>query len=372
MAERPARPGPAPAERIGVLRGPVLVVGAGLLGTSVGLALTRVGVRVLLEDVSRDHVRTATSLGAGHPWRPGEEPQLVVVCVPPDVLGESLAHWLTTVPGAVVTDVGSIKGRPLADLAARVDGTVLARYVGSHPMAGSERSGPLAASDALFEGRPWAVTPHAYADPAAVVLVEELAEACGATVLRLGPDEHDLAVARTSHLPHLVAALVAGQLAAAPEDHLALSGQGVRDVTRIAAGDPGLWQQIVTSNADAVLDLLGAVAEDLETLIGAVRQGDRDGLGVVLARGVAGARSLPGKHGGRPRPLSAVRVAVPDRPGELARLFADVGEIGTNVEDFRIDHDTGRAYGQAEVMVAEDAVDSLVDGLGARGWTAYA
>ena len=105
-------------------------------------------------------------------------------------------------------------------------------------MAGSERSGPLAASAALFDGRPWAVTPHPTADPAAVALVEELADRCGAVLVRLPPEEHDRAVARTSHLPHLLAVLVAGQLADAPGAHLALSGQGVRDVTRVAGSDP--------------------------------------------------------------------------------------------------------------------------------------
>ena len=373
MAEQPAGASHevAPADRVGALRGPVLVVGVGLLGTSIALALTRRGVRVLLHDLDPAHVRTASQLGGGHPWRPGEQPQLVVVCTPPDVLGESLAYWLDELPGAFVTDVGSVKGRPLADLASRVEGPVLSRYVGSHPMAGSERSGPLAASDVLFEGRPWAVSPHAYADPTAVVLVEELAEACGATVLRLGPEEHDLAVARTSHLPHLVSALVAGQLAAAPRDHLALSGQGVRDVTRIAAGDPALWKQIVTANADAVTDLLGAVRDDLDKLIGAVSAGDRDGLAQLLERGVLGTQALPGKHGGRPRAVAPVWVAVPDQPGELARLLADVGEIGVNVEDLRIDHDTGRPVGQAALSVAATAVEDLVAALGERGWTAY-
>ena len=129
--------------------------------------------------------------------------------------------------------------RPLAAVAARVGAAELSRYVGSHPMAGSERSGPLAASAALFDGRPWAITPHPGADPRAVGLVESLVLECGASPRRMEPAEHDRAVARISHLPHLAAVLVAGRLAHAPEEHLALSGQGVRDVTRVAASDPG-------------------------------------------------------------------------------------------------------------------------------------
>src|SRR5699024_2796743 len=157
---------------------------------------------------------------------------------PPDHLGARVAQALRETD-AVVTDVGSIKSRPLATVRELVPEQV-GRYVGSHPMAGSERSGPLAGSASLFEGRPWAVAAHEGADPEAVALVEELVRLCGAVALRLSPAEHDAAVARTSHLPHLMSALTAARLLDAPPEHLQLSGQGVRDVTRIAAGDPGL------------------------------------------------------------------------------------------------------------------------------------
>jgi prephenate dehydrogenase len=279
------------------LRGPVLVVGTGHHGTTIAQACRRAGHDVLLSDVSPEHVRTASGLGAGRPVEPEDRPQLVVVAVPPDLLGEVLVRALTGTD-AVVTDVGSVKSRPLHEVAAAVEPGVLRRYVGSHPMAGSERSGPLAASAALFDGRPWAVTAHPSADPAAVALVEELADLCGAVLVRLPPEEHDRAVARTSHLPHLLAALVAGQLADAPGAHLALSGQGVRDVTRVAGSDHAMWQQIVAANADAVLELLGDVRGQLDELITAVRAGERDALGALLRRGVDGTHAIPGKHGG--------------------------------------------------------------------------
>ena len=218
-----------------------------------------------------------------------------------------------------MTDVGSVKSAPLRELAGRVDAAALARYVGSHPMAGSERSGPLAASAALFDGRPWAVTPHAGSDPAAVALVVALAEICRSTVVELAPEEHDRAVARTSHLPHLLAVLVAGRLAEAPEAHLALSGQGVRDVTRVAGSDPLLWEQIVAANAVAVLELLGEVRGELDELISAVSTGERDALHALLTRGVAGTLAIPGKHGGPVRATESVFVSIPDHPGELAR-----------------------------------------------------
>ena len=351
------------------LDGPVLVVGAGLLGTSIALALRRRGVDVALRDVNPENLRIATTIGAANVRADDITPQLVVVAVPPDHLAEQVAVALTGT-AATVTDVGSVKGAPLAAVR-QLAAEHVARYVGSHPMAGSERSGPFAATESLFDGRPWAVTPHESADPAAVELVTALARACGATPVRLSPAEHDQAVARTSHLPHLLAAIAAGRLAEAPAEHLALSGQGVRDVTRIAAGDPRLWQQILTANTEALTGLLRDVRDDVDTLLGALTDGDRGRLTGILDRGVAGTAAIPGKHGGPAVTETTLFVAVPDHPGELARLLADAGEIGVNVEDLRIDHDPGRDYGQVELTVDPGQVDHLLSSLEDRGWTTH-
>ena len=346
---------------------PVLVVGTGLLGTSLGLALRRRDVEVLLSDRNPEHLRTATGLGAGRELA-GERPLLVVVAVPPDHVGTEVARALADHPDAVVTDVGSVKTAPLRSL----DGVRgVERYVGSHPMAGSERSGPLAASPTLFDGRPWAVVPHDASDPAATEAVTALARLAGGSVVRLSPEEHDLAVARTSHLPHLLAVLVAGRLADAPAEHLALSGQGVRDVTRIAGGDPVLWQQIVAGNAPAVAGLLTQVRDQLDVLIDAVTVGDRGPLGEILERGVAGTRAIPGKHGGPSRPTASVFVSLPDHPGELARLFADAGASGVNIEDVHIDHDPARDTGLVELLVDETRADHLQASLEAGGWQTH-
>lgn len=159
--------------------GPVLVVGAGLLGTSVGLALSRAGEEVWLDDIASEHVRTASGLGAGLRVTADARPRVVVVAVPPDHLWEAILTALRRYPEAVVTDVGSVKAGPLATL--RASGATtdeLARYVGGHPMAGSERNGPLAASETMFEGRPWAISAHPDADPDHVRLVAALAARC--------------------------------------------------------------------------------------------------------------------------------------------------------------------------------------------------
>ena len=356
------------AER-SALTGPVLVVGAGLLGTSIGLALRAQGVPVHLRDVSAENVRTASGLGAGSQHQ-SESVQLVVVAVPPDHLAHEIESALLA-SDAVVTDVGSVKSAPLREVAERVSEDRLARYVGGHPMAGSERSGPLAASAALFEGRPWALAPHSGSDPDTVELVTELALLCGALPVAFTPEEHDQAVARTSHLPHLLAVLVAGRLADAPADHLLLSGQGVRDVTRIAAGDPAMWQQIITANASALTDLLREVRDDLDVLLSAVGGDERGSILALLDRGVAGTAAIPNKHGGPAQAVTSLFVAVPDHPGELARLLADAGDIGVNIEDLRIDHDPGRPVGLVELTIANDRVDFLQTSLEERTWTTH-
>ena len=352
------------------LTGPVLVVGTGLLGTSVGLACRRAGIDVLLSDLSPEHVRTASGLGAGRPGGAADHPQLVVVAVPPDQLGPVVAEALRSTD-AVVTDVGSIKSLPLHQVAESVTPGQLARYVGSHPMAGSERSGPLAAAANLFDARPWAVAPATTAAPDATALVGELARRCGAIPVVLTPEEHDRAVARTSHLPHLLSVLMAGRLVDAPADHLALSGQGVRDVTRIAGSDPVLWQQIVTGNAEALLDVLAEVREQLDELMTAVASRHQAALGGLLARGVAGTRAIPGKHGGPAQPTVSVFVSISDQPGELARLFADAGASGVNIEDVHIDHDPGRPAGLVELVVAEGSAWQLLESLESRGWVTH-
>ncbi|MGZ0145451.1 prephenate dehydrogenase [Kribbella sp. WER1] len=350
------------------LRGPVRIVGTGLIGTSIGLALARLGVVVELVDGNPDNALMAERIGAGS--RAVQiEPQLVVVAVPPDHVGAVVAEQLQQTT-AVVTDAASVKSKPLADARSLVPD--VSRYVGSHPMAGSERNGPLAARADLFDGATWAVTPHGTSDPDAVDLVRRLAEACGARTVEMSVADHDLGVARVSHLPHLMSALAAGTLADAPSSHLELSGQGVRDVTRIAAGDPRLWTQIVSANSTALTGLLEQIRGELDRLLVALGKEEAgDELTAILGQGVSGAIRVPGKHGAPHIDLVTVLVTIPDRPGQLAKLFADAAESGANVEDLRIDHSPGRPVGEVELAVKPASVDQLVEALSTRGWVVH-
>ncbi|MEO3935171.1 prephenate dehydrogenase [Dermatophilaceae bacterium Soc4.6] len=367
----------------------VRVVGTGLIGTSLGIALSRKGFEVTLSDPSPTAMRLARDLGAGVlADEAGQPPQLVVVAAPPDVAGSVVAHALRRWTDAVVTDVSSVKGAVVR--AVRQQGGDLSRYVGSHPMAGRERSGAMAARADLFEGRAWVVVPTPESSPYAVELTREVARAVGSVVTVMDADEHDAAVAVVSHVPQVVASLVAGRLRDLSDDAVALAGQGLRDVTRIAASDPGLWTQILAGNAEAVREVLHQVRTDLDAVIaalsGLVEQGqpeqghdsaggDAPGALAAVSRAISdgntGHARIPGKHGGGPTAYATVVVVVPDTPGALADLLSDVGAAGVNLEDLRLDHGLGLPFGLAEVFVLPTAVEHLQTALAARGWRVH-
>jgi prephenate dehydrogenase len=362
----------------------VRILGTGLIGASLGIALSRSGFRVSLEDPSPTAARLARDLGAGEvagdrsTGDPGDsrDPDLVVVAAPPDVAADVVVASLRRWPTAVVTDVASVKGS-VAD-AVRAGGGDLSRYVGSHPMAGRERSGAGAARGDLFDGRAWVVVPTDESRPDAVDLVRQAATAVGSAVSVMAAGEHDAAVAVVSHVPQVAASLVAGRLRDVSEPAVALAGQGLRDVTRIAASDPRLWTQILAGNAAAVRDVLTALRADLDEVIGALDQlsdGDsRGALEVVnrtVGQGNVGVARIPGKHGAAPTAYETVVVVVPDTPGALGRLLTDMGEAGVNLEDLHLEHGLGQPFGLAEVAVVPGAVGPLLAALADRGWRVH-
>ena len=373
-------------------RGPVLIIGTGLLGTSLALALRTADVEVQLSDTSPTSLALARDMGAGTPHdKHSPEPQIVVVATPPDVTADVVVAQLSAHPNAVVTDVASVKERVVAEVRARA-GAEARRYVGSHPMAGRERSGAGSADSDLFAGRPWVVVGQD-SDPEAELAIRNLAVDVGATPVRMGASEHDAAVAAVSHMPQLIASLVAARLEELGESALALSGQGLRDVTRIAASDPRLWSAIIVGNAGPVADLLRRISDDLSALIAGIEAAACDPGGPeytatgaastiapgavgavtdVMTRGNAGRARIPGKHGGAPRRYAEVQVLVPDAAGELGRLFSDVGAAGVNIEDFSLEHSAGQSAGIALISVLPAAAQGLEEALDAKGWRVVA
>ncbi len=352
----------------------VHVIGTGLIGTSIGLALCRTGRAVTLADPSPTAVALAADLGAGSATRP-DAPEVVMVAAPPDVAAGVVVDALISWPAAVVTDVASVKSAVLTQVQAVATAEQLTRYVGSHPMAGRERSGAVVAQADLFEGRTWVVCPHGSTDVAATQRVGELARSTGAAVVTMDAAAHDRAVAYVSHLPQVAASLVASRLRDLPQDAVSLAGQGVRDVTRIAASDPLLWTQILSGNAEVLAPVLREVARDLGAVADALGAIDEHGARAVVARAIGdgqlGHARIPGKHGAAPTSYATIVVLVPDSPGALGRLFHDVGDAGVNLEDLRLEHGVGAPLGIAELSVLPSAAERLMEHLAAKGWKVH-
>lgn len=360
---------PARADLAARTRGTVRIVGAGLLGSSIGHALSARGIDVALDDASPAQLRLAVDYGAGRAARDDDDPALVVVAVPPDVTADVIQRELARSPSAVVTDVASVKLEPLRMLRAR--GVDLTKYIGSHPLAGRERGGAISARADIFVGRPWVVCRDEETSAADLAVVEGLALDLGAMPLEMTPEDHDRAVALVSHVPQLIASLLAGRFVDAPEGSLGLAGQGVRDTTRIAASAPELWVQILGANAAPVVEVLDALAADLGTVAEALRApeaaGSRRAVADAIRRGNDGVERLPGKHG-QNRRFEQVVIMVDDAPGQLGRLFGELGDLDVNVEDLRLEHSPGAQFGLAEISVIPGAVRRAVDGLQSRGW----
>ena len=351
------------------LTGQVRIVGTGLLGTSIGLALRALDVDVVLANRSPAALRLAIDYGAGREATPDDRPGLVIVAVSPDSTAQIVANELQAYPEALVTDVASVKSGILADL--RAHDADVARYLGSHPMAGRERGGAMAARADIFLGRPWVIAPHALSTVEQERMLEHLALDLGSTPIRLTPDEHDRGVALVSHVPQVVASLLAARLLDGSAAVPALAGQGLRDTTRIAASDAELWIQILAANAAPVATALHAFRDDLDGVLTALADPAAPGaltrLAAMLTRGNQGVARIPGKHGGDARYATLV-VQVADTPGELARLLTEIGEEGVNMEDLRIEHSPGAQIGFAEIAVVPESATALADALEARGW----
>jgi prephenate dehydrogenase len=353
-----------------------LVIGTGLIGTSAALALVGRGVQVHLADHDPEQARTAAALGAGTDEAPEGPVDLAIVAAPPAHVAGVLADAMHRGVARGYIDVASVKGGPRRELEAL--GLDLSSYIGTHPMSGREKSGPLAATGDLFEGRPWVLTPTRDTDTEVLNLALELVSHCRAVPVVMDADAHDRAVALVSHMPHLVSSMVAARLENAEEAAVRLCGQGIRDVTRIAASDPGMWIDILSANPGPVADLLTDVAADIEETVQALRSLQSSdeakrgegavGIEDVLRRGNAGQVRVPGKHGSAPRTYEVVAVLIDDQPGQLARIFADAGRAGVNIEDVRIEHATGQQAGLVQLMVEPQTAPVLTAALRERGW----
>ena len=356
------------------VEGPVLIVGTGLIGTSIALALTRAGVEVVLEDANASALQEAVYRGAGSVLA-DQIPALVVVAVPPSVASQELANASQRFLGATITDTTSVKGRVLDE--AITLGADPHRLVGGHPMAGRESSGPGAARADLLDDRLWIITPTGHQGDEHVARVRRLIATCGASVEEMDAAEHDAAVALVSHAPQVVASSLASVLVDEPAARIHIAGQGLADTTRIAGSDTDLWVQILRANAGPVAGVLNSVVEAIRQAASSLEEvslerhaeGESDEpLADVLRRGREGRSRLPGKHGTAATRFAVVPVMVEDKPGELARLFVAAGDLDINLEDVRIEHVLGRPSGLVDLFVRPEVRDGLVTGLENAGF----
>lgn len=322
----------------------VAIVGVGLIGGSLGMALCARGLAGEVVGVGSrvEHLRLAVELGAVHRFTdsPAEGvagADLVIIATPVSatipVLRE-ISPYLS--PGAVVTDVGSTK----ADIVRRAEEVLPPgiSFVGGHPMAGSEQAGVKGADPYLFENAFYVITPTANTPSGALEAVKKLAAGVGARVVEMEPDRHDLAVAAVSHLPHLLAATLVNTVVRMPESDgvLPLAAGGFRDTTRIAAGSPVMWRDIFTANRDQVLTMLRRFRRELDLFESAIYQGDREVIQDNLEYAREVRSGLPAKTKGYLPCLFEVVVTVPDRPGVIAGFTAHLAGAGINISDIEI------------------------------------
>jgi prephenate dehydrogenase len=341
--------------------GRAAIVGVGLIGGSIGMALRRAGWHVTGRDRDPERAARAVELGALDAVGDDPDADIVFVATPVGAIAGEARKALAT--GAVVTDVGSVK----APVVAAADHP---RFVGGHPMAGSEQEGVEGADASLFEGATWVLTPTPATDPAAYLRVRSVVSSLGADVVAVAPDRHDALVAVVSHVPHLTAAALMGLAADAATEHatlLRLAAGGFRDMTRIAAGHPGIWPDICAENRRAICEVLDRLAASLASLRETVAAGDREGLLAVLEKARHARINLPARLA-RPEDLVEVRVPVPDRPGVLAEVTTLAGELGVNIVDIEIAHSPEGDRGVLLLVVAAASGERLRAALAARGY----
>jgi prephenate dehydrogenase len=329
------------------------VVGTGLVGGSIGMALRRDGWTVLGRDRHEGHLERALALGAIDAVAPSGpvDVRITFVATPVAAVVDEVRRALADTTG-LVTDAGSVK-TPMLELMGDP------RYVGGHPMAGSELEGVDGARADLFEGRTWVLTPVEATDGDAYAVVRGIITGFGAEVVAIPPDRHDTMVAVVSHVPHLTAASLMGLADERSEEHrglLRLAAGGFRDMTRVAAGHPGIWPDICAENRVAIVEELDRLVAALGRVREVVAAGDRDALVEVLERARAARMALPARFS-RPEELVEIRVPIVDRKGALVEILLLATELDVSVADIEIAHsvegDTGVLILLVEAAVGE-------------------
>jgi prephenate dehydrogenase len=347
----------------------IRIIGSGLIGTSIGLALAARGVQVEMLDLDQKAQKLAQDLIASEI---SGAPEVILFAIPASAIAETFEREFALNPGSAFIDIASVKTKPQVEVS-RIGGGS-SRFLATHPMAGREVGGAASARADLFEGRTWIYCPT-FSDGAQVdadVLEAGLwlINSLEATPISMSASRHDSAVALVSHLPQIVASLLAAQLKGAKSEDLDLAGAGLRDTTRIAASDPDLWKEIITSNVQEILPLLINLQNDLGSLINSLD--DPSKVGSIIAAGNEGRLKIPGKHGGKAREYTQLPVVIEDKPGQLAALFDECAKASVNVEDLTIEHSPGQFTGLITLALSASDAAILQKHLEESGWNVHA
>jgi len=342
----------------------VRIVGAGLIGTSIGLALTAKNIAVEMIDVDSRNQALAQDLTGGVSIA---EPELIILATPLRGLSQVINDQYQLNPNSTFMDVCSVKVEPLQKV--KVSKLPLNQFVGTHPMAGREVGGAESARADLFLSRSWIITPDAQSDPEAVAKVKWLIQLLGATCVELDAISHDAAVARVSHLPQITATLLAGSLHGVAPEWLDLAGAGLRDTTRIAASDENLWKEIISSNSQEIKALLTNLHNELGAIIEAV--GDQEKIADFMRKGRDGRNLIPGKHGGKAREYTYLPIVIDDKPGQLGAIFNECAAMSVNVEDLAIEHSPGQLNALITLALSADDAVKLSNHLSSIGWNVH-
>jgi len=347
------------------------IVGTGLIGASIGLAARAAGVEdVCGWDVDSDALRVAHERGAVATAKSladaVEGAELAVVAAPVASLPTEVAAVLeSSGNGTTVTDVGSTKS---AVTAAVTD----SRFIGGHPVCGSEARGPANATGELFRGATWFLTPVADTDPTRYRTLHGFVASLGAVPVAVDPLAHDRLVALTSHLPHALANLLLNQAGTSRiegHDPLAAAGGSLRDMTRVAGANPRIWVDVFLDNADALAAALAEHRRRVEQVERALAQGDAGFLARWIAEASGNRRRMLAEAYEQPGALQRLRVHVPDRPGVLAGITQALGAARINIEDFELHHMSRERGGTLTLLVAgEDDARRASDLLEAQGY----
>ena len=349
--QTPASPGPAPERQRAVER--LAVVGTGLVGTSVALAAGRAGTRARGFDVDGGVLERTAARGAAQPASSLAEAvadaELVVVAVPVGAAPAVVQEVLDAAgPDTVVTDVASTK-RPLGSVTDP-------RFVPGHPVAGGATGGPARAAADLFDAAIWFLTPTESSSVESVQLVERFVASLGARAVRTDADAHDRLLALTSHLPHALANLLMLRVAEAAADDdapLAFAGASLREMTRLAGANAAVWSDIFLGNSDEIAAALAGLRVSLDELDQALRAGDRERIEATIATAAAARERLESfAYRTAPAQLNRIRIRIPDRPGEFARITQILGAAQINLEDFEMRHVSPEYGGVLVLLVA--------------------